>query len=867
MSFFSHSRRASAFAVALAAGSVVFVAPTAFAAPDGSNIVINELYGGGGNSGSVFNNDFVELYNPTAEPIDITGWTLTQLSAAGNVGNRAPLSGIVPANSYFLIQGAPGNNTPAPLPTPDFEAPTLGYSATNASAELLDESGATVDLVGTGSATRFEGSAATPAMSNATSVERTTVGVDTDDNAADFSVANPPTPQNSTGDEPVDPDPEEPVDPVDPVDPAEITPIAEIQGTGPATPLEGQTVTTTGVVTGVYDQGGRNGYYIQTAGTGGAVQNVGDASDGIFVYAGSGASYPAIGDSVQVTGTATEYFEVTQISNSQMEILSEPLDPITPVEIDTLPAGDDAREPYESMLVLPTGDYTVTNNYALNTFGEVGLAPGTEAFRQPTDVVLPGAEANALQAEIDEQLVTLDDGRTPNYMNSDKSTPLPYIATEGTTNKSLRTGDGVDFQHPVVVHFSHNSWRFQPTTPITGNNTAAELPISWEDSRAAELGVPAAVQGEYSVATFNVLNYFTSLGEDEPGCRAYNDMYGNPVATDYCNVRGAYSTDAFNDQQIKIINAINQLDADVIALEEIENTATVTGDVTRRDESVAHLVEVLNISAGSNKWDYVESPIELGTDEDYIRTAFIFQPAQVEVVGESRIFDDPVFTGVARQPLAQEFQPAGGGESFVAIANHFKSKGSVANGDADMGDGQGNNANLRTEQATALIEHLNQQDDWADLPVFVLGDLNAYSQEDAVRRFEQEGFTNINESHAGSTPTYQFSGLLGSLDHALGNEAAMDNVVDAAVWNINADESIAYEYSRRNYNTVDFHDESPFRSSDHDPIKVGFTLGDQGTPEEPGEDDPARSSSSSSSQLSSTSSRGVFGRLFQRFGM
>ncbi|WP_394282247.1 ExeM/NucH family extracellular endonuclease [Corynebacterium sp.] len=858
MSLFAHPRRAMAFAVALAAGTVSVVAPQAVAAPDGSNVVINEVYGGGGNSRSVFSHDFVELYNPTDADIDVTGWTLSQKSAAGNVGNTITLSGVIPANSHFLIQGASGSNNDAALPAPDAEG-GFNFSGTNAIAELYDATGVTVDLVGWGNATQFEGAPA-PSTSNSTSVQRVSVGVDTDNNSADFTVGAP-TPQNSGAAGSVEPT--EPTGPTEPevIPSDQLTPIAEIQGTGDSTPLDGQTVTTSGVVTGVYAEGGRNGFYIQTEGTGGQPQKLGDASHGIFVYLGSNGTYPNLGDSVQVTGRAGEHHGTTQLSNAQVLVLAEPLTPVTPVAIEHLPAGDEIRETYESMLVQPTGAYTVTNNYSLNTFGELGLAPGTEAFRQPTDVVLPGEQAQEMQARIDEELVTLDDGRTANYMRTDKNTPLPYLTTTDGGITPIRTGDGVTFQNPVIVQYDFNLWRFQPQTPITGTNATEELPITWENSREAELAVPASVQGDYSIATFNVLNFFTSLGKDEPGCRYYTDMHGTPIATNYCTVRGAYSEAAFNDQQVKIVNAINMLDADVVGLEEIENTAVVTGDVTRRDESLAYLVDKLNEAAGETKWAYVESPTQLGTDEDVIRTAFIYQPAKVEPVGESRIFDDPAYTGTARQPLAQEFQPAGGGDSFVAIANHFKSKGSVANDDGDMGDGQGNNANLRSEQARALVEHLDRQDDWAGLPVFVIGDLNAYSQEDAVRVFEQQGFTNINESHAGSTPTYQFGGMLGSLDHVLGNEEATTRVVDAAVWNINADESIAFEYSRRNYNTVDFYDTTPFRSSDHDPIKVGFSLSTDpadpdAKPDQPTDPAPQPDVASSVSSLS-----GVIGAL------
>ena len=530
------------------------------------------------------------------------------------------------------------------------------------------------------------------------------------------------------------------------------------------------------MVTAVYAEGGMNGYVIQEPGSG---TEIPVASPAIFVYVGATGAYPAVGDSVVVTGTAEEYYEVTQLGSASFTLADAPFAPATALEIDTLPAGDEAREAFEHMLVLPVGEHTVTNNYALNSYGEIGLAPGSEPLRTPTDVTLPGEAAIALQAENDAALITLDDGRTRNYGRTDQTTPLPYLAVDGGVHQSIRTGDAVSFQHPVIVDFDHDLWRFQPTQPITGHNSAADLPITWTESRAAELGAMDTVEGEYSVASFNVLNYFTSLGQDEDGCRAYTDMYGAPVGTNYCTVRGAWSEAAFADQQAKIVAAINGLDVDVLGLEEIENTAAVTGDVERRDESLAALVDALNVTAGHERWAYVESPAEVGIDEDVIRVGFIYDPATVAPVGESRIFNHDAFTGDARQPLAQEFEAVDGAGTFVAVTNHFKSKGSVSRGDADTGDGQGNNATLRTAQSQALIDALDAQTDWADAPVFILGDLNAYTREDAARVLEANGYTNINLSHAGGEPTYQFDGQLGSLDHAFGNSEAMALVQDA----------------------------------------------------------------------------------------
>ncbi|WP_311390064.1 ExeM/NucH family extracellular endonuclease, partial [Corynebacterium haemomassiliense] len=826
----------AAFAIALAAGTVSVVAPTASAAPDGSNVVINEVYGGGGNKGATYTHDFVELYNPTDQDIDITGWTVDQCAKDGKCYGQAKLKGKIPAGGYYLIQGAQGSGGTKALPSPNHAEDSLAYSGTDAIAYLKDAAGETVDLVGWGSANKFEGTAA-PRTTNKTSVQRKEDGKDTDNNAQDF-FTGAPTPGSANGKPPAETAPEDPADPAPQPEqpqpqPGEITPIAEIQGTGAKSPLKGKTVTTEGVVTAVYDEGGKKGFFLQTAGTGGEAKNPGDASDGIFIYMGDNQNYPKRGDSLQVTGAVGEYYKQTQITASTIAQLDEALEAPKAIEIETLPAGDDAREPYEGMLVRPKS-YTVTDNYSLNTHGDLGLAPGDKAFRNPTDVIAPNkakvAEMNAKQAA---EVVYLDDGRTSDYFRTDTDTPLPYIVTSDGGVKSIRTGDQVEFQTDVVVDYSFDQWRFQPLQPITGKNAAEELPITWEDSRATSYNVPDTVEGDNTIGFFNVLNYFTSLGKDESGCKAYTDKDGTPVGTDFCNVRGAYSQDAFQDQQAKIVTAINKLDAHVLGLSEIENGARVTGDVAQRDNALSNLVNELNEAAGENKWDYVKSPSELGTAEDFIRVGFIYQPAQVEPVGESRIFDDPAFTRMARQPLAQEFNTVNrdDDENFVAVVNHFKSKGSVANGDKATGDGQGNNANVRVAQAQALLDHMDKQDDWQELPTFLVGDYNAYTMENALNTLRGNGYTLVHHEKDFPQESYQFNGQLGSLDHVFANEAAIALVQDSAVWNINGDESVAFEYSRRNYNVQDFFGDgddplygygNPFRSSDHDPVKVGF---------------------------------------------
>ncbi len=811
-----HLTRIGSLAIA-ALVSTCIVAPQAGAAADGSNAVISEVYGGGGNKGAAFTKDFIELYNPTSAGLDLTGWSVEYLSASGNSGGKHELSGSLPAGGYFLIQEG-GGDTGEPLPSPDAEG-NLNLSGSMGSVKLYDASGAEVDIVGYGEASLSEGSPA-PTLNNSTSAQRDAEGTDTDDNAADFSAAAP-TPKSAGGAAPQpDPDPT-------PAEPGSTVTIPEIQGTGAESPLKGQNVTTQGVVTAVW-QGEKslNGFTIQTPGTGQTAPT--EASEAVFVYTGGTGFYPEIGDSVEVTGTVDEYFGQTQIALSDGSTLDDSLPAVTPLAIDALPESDEEREKLESMLLKP-GVHTVTDNCGLNRYGELGLAPGTEALRQPTDIVSPGTqEQKDMEAANAAKYVILDDGSTRDFSRDGASTKLPYIMQNGSDVKTIRTTNQVEFADSgVILGYGHDQWRFQPTAMITGDSAAADLPITWNPAR------PAApqVDGDYTVAAFNVLNFFINLGEDN-GAKAYKDRFGNGVGSDSGTFRGAWSESAFNDQKGKILTALEGLDADVIGLSEIENAANTVGG--SYDDAVKYLVGELNSRAGSEKWDYVKAPANASADTDVIRTAIIYKKDRVEPVGEATLLEDARFKGTARTPLAAEFQPvsdrcaAEGPDSFVVVTNHFKSKGSVANGDADTGDGQGNNPNVRNAHAQAVLDGLAKQPQWQEKATFVMGDLNTYSKEDAISVFRNAGYTipveELNpESEWQDVASYQFSGRLGSLDHILANEHV--DAQAAQTWNINSDEPIAMEYSRRNYTGGDvFEADNPYRSSDHDPVKVGFNL-------------------------------------------
>jgi predicted extracellular nuclease len=819
---------------ALALAPLAAVAP-AHSAVDGKQVVISEVYGGGGNTGATYKQDFVELYNPTTAPVSLSSMSVQYRSGSGTTdpSSVVPLTGTIPAGGHYLVGLGKGTGGTTDLPTPD-DSGSTAMSATAGTVFLADQTTALsappvgsvtgdpriVDLVGFGTSNTFE-TTATAAPANPTSVARAANGADSDVNAADLSVGAPSPANTGTVTPPPPPPPGDP----------EPHSIAEIQGTTDTSPLAGRTVVTDGVVTASYPTGGFKGFYVQTAGTGGDLPAGHDASDAVFVFLGSATDYPAIGDHVRVTAPVSEFNGLTELSPAAGGVtrLADSVPSPAPVT-DAYPGTDAGREAEEGMLQAPSGDFTVTDVYTLNNYGEINLASGTTPLRQPTDVARPGTPA--AQAVADDNAargVTLDDGSSTNYLTTGKDTPLPWLTPESP----IRVGAPAQFSKPVVLDFRNSVWKLQPTSQLTADNAAGVQPATFPNTRTA---APAHVDGDLKLASFNVLNYFTETGEDYVAagntCSSYNDRAGNPITVNDCGPvgpRGAWDDASLQRQQAKTVHAINTLGADVLSLEEIENSAKYRGP-ENRDEALSTLVEALNADAGSPVWAFVPSPAPADqpplAEQDVIRTAFIYKQAAAEPVGPSYILTGSTAFGNARQPLAQVFKTKGGvaAQEFLAVVNHFKSKGSGSGPDADQGDGQGASNHSRTLQAQALVDFVAGLKTRTGVSrVFLTGDFNSYTQEDPMQVLYDNGYTDIGSSDTDES-TYVFDGLVGSLDHVLGNAEAMGTVQDAHVWNINSVESVAYEYSRYNYNATDFYADGPFRSSDHDPLLVGFTL-------------------------------------------
>jgi DNA/RNA endonuclease G (NUC1) len=174
--------------------------------PPVDHVVISQLYGGGGNSGAPFTNDYVELFNPTGVPFSLTGWSLQYASATGTSWtNRQPLGGTIAPGEYYLVSLASGGSVGSPLPVTPNISGDINMSATTGKIALVNNSdfltGACpvgtnthiVDFLGYGgTANCREGAANAPAPSNTTALFRKANGsTDTDQNGSDFLTGAP----------------------------------------------------------------------------------------------------------------------------------------------------------------------------------------------------------------------------------------------------------------------------------------------------------------------------------------------------------------------------------------------------------------------------------------------------------------------------------------------------------------------------------------------------------------------------------------------------------------------------------------------------------------------------------------------------
>jgi predicted extracellular nuclease len=581
--------------------------------------------------------------------------------------------------------------------------------------------------------------------------------------------------------------------------------IHTIQGTGLQSTMTGQVQTIEGIVVGDYQATPSQfgGYHVQEEDA--DADALPTTSEGIFVVSTTPVNQ---GDLVRITGTVTETSIggggfLTELRTTSNLLLCSTGNTVAPTIV-TLPVlAISDWERYESMLIVIDQDLTVTETFTLGRFGEVALSVGGR-LANPTNVVDPGAQANALQDLNDRSRILLDDAN--NQQNID---PTRYPAGGLSASNTLRIGDSLgDVTGVLEQRFS--VYRIQPVSDIDFDPT---------NPRPA---APEPVGGNLQVAAFNVLNYFTTL-DTNPGSGNGPNICG-PTGGLEC--RGANSAFELQRQRDKIVSAMIALDADVLGLMELENNPSA---------AIQDLVNGLNAVAGPGTYTFIDTGT-IGTDA--IKVGLIYKAAVVTPVGPYAILDSSVdsrFIDTRSRPsLAQTFELNANGERLTIDVNHLKSKGSACTGaplnDPDTGDGQGNCNLTRTLAAEALVDWLATDPTASGDPdVIVIGDLNSYAMEDPIGVFEDADYTNTIASFIGlDAYSFVFQGQSGYLDHALAGETLTPQVNDVAEWHINADEPVVLDYNtdfKSANHVITLYAPTPYRSSDHDPVVIGIDLG------------------------------------------
>jgi len=577
--------------------------------------------------------------------------------------------------------------------------------------------------------------------------------------------------------------------------------IHEIQGNGAASPEVGNLVAIEGIVVGDFQDGASgingdlNGFFVQEEDADADADAA--TSEGIFIFDGSSsATNVAIGDAVRVEGTVSEFNGMTQITSFSGVSVQSSGNPLPANTVASLPVTDvNDFEAVEGMRVTFPQPLVISEYFNFDRFNEILLT--SERHLTPTAEFEPGPDA--IQAAQDFLLdrITLDDGRTV-------SNPDPTIHPNGLEFTLANLFRGGDTLRDVsgVMHFAFGLYRVQPTQ---GANYANDNP------RTAQ---PDSVGGSLKVASFNVLNYFSTIDD------GVNDICG---PSQILECRGADNAEEFARQRAKTIAALTVIDADVIGLLEIENNIN--------DDAVIDLIEGLNEANGAGTYDYLST----GTiGADAIKVALIYKPASVSLVGAHAILDSSVdarFIDTKNRPsLAQTFMDSSTGGTFTVAVNHFKSKGSSCNdvGDPNTGDGSGNCNLTRTMAAEALVDWLASDPTGSgNQNVLILGDLNSYDKEDPIDAIVAGGYNDLIRAFRGEDAySFVFSGQMGYLDYALSSEDLSDDVTGVTDWHINSDEAdlIDFDTSFKGPNQEAVYAPDPYRSSDHDPVIVGLDV-------------------------------------------
>jgi predicted extracellular nuclease len=797
----------AAFAM-VAAGAAVL--PTAAQAVDASSdVVLSEVYGGGGNSGAQYANDFIELYNHGTVAHSVAGWSVQYSSATGTSWQSTPLTGSIPAGGYYLIKEGSGSGTGAALPAPN-DTGTLALSASNGKVALVNAATAltgcaaacssapgVVDFLGFGTANDAAGTP-TPALTNSTSDQRTiTPYTNTANNSHDFTAAAPtPAGAGSTPPPVLDcslvPTPPECV--------PGTTTIQDVQGTGFISPLKGSTVDrVAGIVTAVRTSGSR-GFWIQQANPDATRTS---SSSGVFVF--TSKATVAVGDSVLVSGSVSDYYPLSSgetVSNTASLSITE----LSPTTITTISKGNPVPAP---LVLTPT---TVPGAYA---------APASGGNVESIDPVDPARSVQEFFEAHEGMLIEVDNARVVGagkpqfgeiYVTSkpaEQATPRGGNYIGGYD--SLPTGRLLVAPVNGVVPSANVGDQFVGATsgPVDwstfgGYDMAATVVGAYQDNHLTGTVATPQAADQLAVATYNVEN----LAPADP--QSKYDRLGGGVVT-------------------------NLKSPDVISVEEIQDNSGATDNdgVVAADQTLTKLTAAISAAGGpSYQWSEIDPVADQdgGQPGGNIRVVFLYNPDRVSFVsrpGGTSTSAVTVSTGAdgtpelstspgrveptneawnsSRKPLAGEF--VFDGKKVIVVANHFNSKGGDQSSEGRFQPPNRTSEVQRNKQATLLngfVKQVLAADPRAN--IVLAGDFNDYQFSQPIKTLTDDGATLtdlINTLPVNERYTYVFNGVSQVLDHIMVSRPLSD-AGPAAV----------------QYDVIHVNSEFSAQTSDHDPQVV-----------------------------------------------
>ena len=483
------------------------------------------------------------------------------------------------------------------------------------------------------------------------------------------------------------------------------------------------------------------------------------ASRALYVATGS-TGQPAVGETRAARGRVSETGEArdTLTTLAGAEVSANCGDAAgVPLARQSLPLDSRQREALEGMRVAFEGDLVLADVYNAHR-GEWTLAAGA-ALRIPTEDAPPGAPAAAIAR--DNRARELD------------------VALPPGERPALPVGTAVAVAPGVLGHDGREQRLLLESAPVA-------LAPGWPTA-------PPAARDALRIVSMNLLNFFNGDGR------------GGGFPTE----RGARTPEEFGSQEARTRAVLAQLRPHLLAVQELEN------DGFGADSAAWSLLALLN-DAGDGDWAVVD-PGGGPVGGDVITVGLFYRQGELEPAGPPETLLTTPFQGLSRQPLAQRFRHRDTGVAFWIVVNHLKSKGSCpeTGPNRDRDDGQGCWSPARVDAVNALLpwlDGLGQASSTA--PVLIVGDMNAWRQEDPIRVYRQAGWTELVETLSGLPQySYLYFGQRGTLDYAFASPALAPAARRAFIWHINADLPPGLPLPQ------------PWlRASDHDPVVVDLDL-------------------------------------------